>query len=75
MGESNDSQYFILYWKTKINLIAAGIGIVLQVALNIIFIPQYGTTAVALTSCVVYFIMTMLLMVAWHVESRRSFNK
>jgi O-antigen/teichoic acid export membrane protein len=61
--------------KQKINLIAAGIGIVLQVALNIIFIPQYGTTAVALTSCVVYFIMTMLLMVAWHVESRRSFNK
>jgi O-antigen/teichoic acid export membrane protein len=57
--------------KQKINLIIAGIGIILQIVLNVIFIPKNGATAVAIISVIVYFAMTALLIVAWRIESRR----
>ena len=49
--------------KQKINLIIAGIGIILQIVLNVIFIPKNGATAVAIISVIVYFAMTALLIV------------
>ena len=47
--------------KQKINLIVAGIGVGLQLLLDILLIPRYGAFGVAWASVIVYFIMAALL--------------
>lgn len=46
----------------KKNLIVAGIGIVIQVALDFIFIPRMGAIGVGVSSLIVYFLMSIMLL-------------
>lgn len=46
----------------QINLVVAGIGIVIQVALDIILIPRMGAIGVGISSLTVYLIMSIMLL-------------
>lgn len=59
----------------KANLIVAGIGIAIQVVLDIIFIPLWGSIGVAWSSVIVYFIMSMFLLVYIFIIFRRKKNE
>ncbi len=46
----------------KYNMIISGIGIIIQIVLDLLFIPQFGSMAVAISNCVVFFIMAVALL-------------
>ncbi|EOS25685.1 hypothetical protein C806_01812 [Lachnospiraceae bacterium 3-1] len=48
--------------KVKYNMIISGIGIIVQIILDIILIPRLGIIAGALSNCIVFTIMSILLM-------------
>ena len=49
--------------KQVVNLIIAGVGIVLQITLDIIIIPKYGGIGLAWASSIVYFFMGISLLI------------
>ena len=46
----------------KANLAVAGVGILIQVALDVFLVPRMGGIGVAISSTVVYFVMSMSLL-------------
>lgn len=48
--------------QVRYNMITSGVGIVVQVALDLLLIPQMGVMAVAVTSCMVYLAMGVYLL-------------
>ncbi len=48
--------------QVKYNMMISGIGMILQIALNIYIIPRFGAMGVAGTSCVVYLFMALTLL-------------
>lgn len=50
----------------KYNMIVSGIGIVLQIVIDIILIPKYGVTGVAFSNCIVFFLMAAALATIFH---------
>lgn len=47
----------------KVNLIVAAIGIIIQIALNIILIPSMGAMGVGISSLSVYLVMSIILLI------------
>lgn len=58
--------------KVNYNLIISLIGIIFQIILNIILIPNYGAEGVAITSVLVYFIMSVALIFVFTLKYRCS---
>lgn len=56
----------------KYNMIVSALGMALQVGINLYMVPRYGVMGVATTSCVVYLIMAVVLLIAF---VRRYFAK
>ncbi len=47
--------------EVKYNMIVSGIGITLQLILDMILIPKYGTMAVAISNCIIFLFMAITL--------------
>ena len=52
----------------KYNMIISGIGIGLQIILDIILIPKIGVMAVAISNCGVYLLMSLALFVVFYIK-------
>ena len=50
----------------KYNMIISGIGIVVQIVLDLLFIPRFGAMAVALSNCVVFLLMALALLYTFY---------
>lgn len=51
--------------QVKYNMFVSALGMIMQVAINIFAVPLYGSKGVATTSCVVYFVMAVILLVVF----------
>ncbi len=51
--------------QVKYNMIVSAVGTALQIGINLLVIPKYGSTGVAVTSCVVYSLMALALFVVF----------
>ena len=52
--------------KVKSNLVISSIGILLQIALDILLIPRYGAMGVAYSNCLVFTIMAVALFAVFY---------
>lgn len=50
----------------KYNMIISAVGIILQIAINLLIVPYYAAVGIAVTSCVVYLIMAISLLIVFH---------
>ena len=50
----------------KYNMIISAVGIILQVAINLLIVPHYAAVGIAVTSCVVYLIMAISLLIVFY---------
>ena len=53
---------FAAMGKVKYNMAVSGLGIIVQLAINLQVIPHYGAAGAAITSCIVYGIMAIILL-------------
>lgn len=58
--------------KIRANMIVSGIGMGIQVILDIIFIPRFGAMGVAVCSCIEYSLMAIVLFIVFY---RQYFSK
>ena len=49
--------------EVRYNMIISGVGIFVQIILDFILIPRLGVIAVAISNCIVFFAMSIFLMV------------
>lgn len=59
----------------KYNMIISGVGIISQVLLDILLIPKMGAMAVAVSNCIVYFIMSVFLFVVFWNKYYRKYKR
>lgn len=50
----------------RYNMIVSGLGIIVQILLDIILIPRLGVMAVAISNCIVYLMMAVILFVVFY---------
>ena len=59
----------------KYNMIISGVGIISQLLLDILLIPKMGAMAVAVSNCIVYFIMSVFLFVVFWNKYYRKYKR
>lgn len=50
----------------RYNMIVSGLGIIVQILLDVILIPRFGVMAVAVSNCIVYLMMAVILFVVFY---------
>jgi O-antigen/teichoic acid export membrane protein len=58
--------------QVKYNMIISGVGIIMQVVLDIFLIPHMGVMAVAISNCLVFIVMSIFLIVVFYRKYYRS---